>query len=714
MFRLYFLFIKFVVYNKSIFFSLNYFLYKIQFFYLYCCILRAYIYSKNRFTIINKGSFFFISDLLLLPDESTYYLFSIFYDFYFFCYLFMFNFLINCFVYFLFMLFIFFVSFFKFLFFGKFFCIYFFYVFFIFVLVFDLFFLFLIFVSFNFFIFFFDKFFKTPFAGLIFLSKDFLTIEDEDLWVSSNIFYLDLKLIQSDALNIPLKVQEIDVFFTLVTLFFDTQKMNVDYFQYTSDLNLIKEDKDSKKYFRRSKNKSMFNFSKELEKLRSQQHLNQFRQSADYRPSKLFGFYKKFFRSVGLSSGSLHLNRKKNILKRKQFKNRNFNFLNSISFQKHRIEPGSFTPFQNENLTNDLILLRVLRSYKNLNERIESPLNIIKHKNFRENSRFLNFFWFSFPFYLYQINYSISFLNSIILRQSFFLKKICYKIFYFFYFFLFPSNNPSLYIRQNFFNFKDFSLADKKNFDLNFNKLVESYLFILQSNKENQLDDNIDPGKFSMNIVNFSADKKLSKQNQSESLKKKRKNKRDYKRLFRKPITSEYVRVISKKNLKFINEYNLILYKKYPTLRVLDLYKILEYFYFVITNDVDFYESVTFAAKVAVLRDKYGQAIVNDLLSKEDHKQSENVSVQMHYTANQLPYFEELSERSSIIAPINVDDNFKESNHIKEVNDSNIIISAHEKFKIKKKFKFKSIELSSNISNFSKNLLLSYRYRFRS
>jgi len=209
-------------------------------------------------------------------------------------------------------------------------------------------------------------------------------------------------------------------------------------------------------------------------------------------------------------------------------------------------------------------------------------------------------------------------------------------------------------------------------------------------------------------------DKKLNKQNQSESLKKKRKNKRDYKRLFRKPITSEYIRTISKKNLKFTNEYNLILYKKYPTLTVLDLYKILEYFYFVITNDVDFYESVTFAAKVAVLRDKYGQAIVNDLLSKQDHKQSENVSVQMHYTAKQLPYFEELSERSSLIGPNSTDGNLKEPEHTKEVNDSNIVISAHEKFKIKKKFKFKPIELSSNISNFSKNLLLSYRYRFRS
>ncbi len=65
----------------------------------------------------------------------------------------------------------------------------------------------------NFFVFiFFDKIFRTPFAGLILFSKDFLAIEDEDLWISSNIFYLDSKIIQSDSMSIPLKVQDIDVF----------------------------------------------------------------------------------------------------------------------------------------------------------------------------------------------------------------------------------------------------------------------------------------------------------------------------------------------------------------------------------------------------------------------------------------------------------------------------------------------------------------------
>lgn len=722
------MFYNFIFFCKFIFFLLfrffllilSYIFFKIRNLNLDGYFSRFLISLKFCFTIKNNSSFFLISNLLLLPDESTYYLFSIFYDFYFFCYLFLFDFLINFALYLYFGFLIFFISSFKFLFFGEFFCIYFFYIVFILFLFLDFLILFVFIFCLNIIIYFFDKIFRTPFAGLILFSKDFLAIEDEDLWISSNIFYLDSKIIQSDSMSIPLKVQDIDVFFTLVTLFFDTPKTNIDYFQYTLDLNNLKKDRDTKKYFRKSRNRSVFNFAKELDKLRSKQHLNKsdLSNSGGDNSIQLFKFYKKFFKSVGLSFESLHLKRKKRLLISKRFKTRNLHLLNSrssIKVKSQRLESAISAVPQNENLLNDLVLLKVLRSSKTFNNRREVPLIKSNIKEFRGNSRFLNFFWFSFPFYLYHANYFISFLNSLIVGQSFFIKRIYYKCFYFFYSLGYWANNPSSYIRQTFFNYKDFSVLDRKQSDFSFSKLLDSYLFILlgdkssDKEKEAQLDvDNEKVNNLSKNNPDSVGDKKSKKQKQLDKSKKKRKTKRDYKRFLRKPFTSEYVRANSKKNFTFVNEYDLVFYKKYPDLRVLDLYKVLEYFYFVITNDLDFYESVTFAAKVAVLRDKYGQTIVSDLLSKEDHKQAAKVSVQMHYTASTLPYFDDSKEDG-----LDINDDIKESEHIKEVNVSNVMDVEREKAAIKKKFRFKTTQMSSDISIFSKNLLLSYRYRFK-
>jgi hypothetical protein len=170
-------------------------------------------------------------------------------------------------------------------------------------------------------------------------------------------------------------------------------------------------------------------------------------------------------------------------------------------------------------------------------------------------------------------------------------------------------------------------------------------------------------------------------------------------RLRRKWGTSRKSFLISRNRYHFSNVSN-VAGIKYPELRLLHLYKLLEYFYFVFTNDLDFYEGITFSAKVALLRDKYGHAIVADLLDKHDHKQAAKVSVILHVTENT-----EVSERisqndsSGISAPL---ESFQSTAEFVDE-----VVSERQSFRTN------SIKMSPRVSNFARNLLLSYRYRFR-
>jgi hypothetical protein len=122
----------------------------------------------------------------------------------------------------------------------------------------------------------------------------------------------------------------------------------------------------------------------------------------------------------------------------------------------------------------------------------------------------------------------------------------------------------------------------------------------------------------------------------------------------------------------------------------------LEYFYFVLSHDFDFFEEATFSAKVAALRDKYGPAIVADLLAKNDHKQASKVSVVMHVT-----------ETSEIVKEI-VNSKLQVSDLL---SDSTSVLP--EATRRKQAFVVSSLTGSRLVSNFSRDLLLSYRFKFR-
>jgi len=85
----------------------------------------------------------------------------------------------------------------------------------------------------------------------------------------------------------------------------------------------------------------------------------------------------------------------------------------------------------------------------------------------------------------------------------------------------------------------------------------------------------------------------------------------------------------------FSNQYN-NLFEVFPKIELLNLYKLVEYFYFVLINDRDLYETAEYSFIVSTLRERFGSAIVNDLLSTIDHKQAKKVSVIMHIS-DQLP-----------------------------------------------------------------------------
>lgn len=683
------------------------FFFLILFYLLYIfiiCVYHFFISYFSKFFLIFKTcqkSFvfrkfsFIMCALLLLPDESTYYLFSLFFDIYMFFYLFLFKIFFEFFLYIVFCLIIYFFYFFSYLFFNKIFIIFFLCFFFIFIFFLDLFIFFVLFLCMNLFSILFYKLFQVPIAGLIFLSRDFVSIEEEDLWVSSNLFFLDFKIIQAEKLKEKLKIQEIDVFFTLVTLFFSNdQKFNFNYLSYINDLNFIRAKQDLRK--KSLPDDSKTNLSNLLTLVRSGQDFENLQfKILESKNKTIFNFYKKFFKSVFLYNESFHLRKKKKILKQKLIKNRSLylykinrnKMLHSTQTHKSYLQ-NSRIILNNKYLVNDLILSKIFQVYE------KNPVQnnfLLKNLSSRQriNSNFLNFFWFSFPFYVFRANYLLFFFSSLFSFRTFYLqiKYFSFLVLQKLYFFFIPTNDFGNEKFKSFFNFRNFSVSSLKDSDFTFSRLFKvalSLLFI-----------NITDEDFSLNSL---YDKTLDQKNS----KKRRYIKQEQSRLFRKPNTVIFDRLSKHNNTIFLNQYALNVYKKYPNLKILDLYKLLEYFYFVITNDSDFYENVTFASKVAVLKDKYGQAIVNDLLSSHDHKQAKNLILKTSQEYN-----------SRTVKFSNSKNLHYEEESEKKLQDEIFFEEDFDLADKKKIFKYKKIPFSPNISNFSKNLLLSYRYRFR-
>ena len=95
-------------------------------------------------------------------------------------------------------------------------------------------------------------------------------------------------------------------------------------------------------------------------------------------------------------------------------------------------------------------------------------------------------------------------------------------------------------------------------------------------------------------------------------------------------FTVDFSTFVAKPSLKnfrsLINEVsNFFMYlnpKKDFTPSVLDLYKVCEFFFSVGILNPDFYERYRFIIRLKKLREFYGDAIFNDLINPEDHKQS--------------------------------------------------------------------------------------------
>lgn len=102
-----------------------------------------------------------------------------------------------------------------------------------------------------------------------------------------------------------------------------------------------------------------------------------------------------------------------------------------------------------------------------------------------------------------------------------------------------------------------------------------------------------------------------------------------YKRHLKRKGTNLRAFWITKNRFFFPNQYN-NLFDISQKMEFIELYKILEYFYFVLLNDRDLYDMAEYSFIVSSLRDRFGISIVNDLLSNVDHKQASKVSVIMH------------------------------------------------------------------------------------
>lgn len=692
-----------------------------KFFFL---VLGLFNLSKIRISFFSNYRYGSLFTLFVLADESvSYSLFSIFRDVYFFIYVCSSNLFFSYFIYYLYFFFVFFLVFLKFLVFERFSCILFFSLFFSLFILFDFFVVFLFFFILNFFLFFLEKLFKQRLASLFLFSKDFLCLEDEDLWVSSTILYFDDKLIEFENVYVRLKTHEIDVFHTLLHLFFDVHKTNVQYAKYTIDFDLLEMHKiERRKYFR----KISSSFTDQLADLRSKQNsaalINMDKTRLEFR---FFNFYKLFHKLNFMYVESKHLRKKKFLLRNKQIKNRNFKFSHLKSQQKFVTSNISdiFSDFsQKQNLSNESVRLKSFLRFYTSPQRDESLFFVPAHKNFRTNSRFLRFFWFSFPVYLFRVNYFVSWVVLLFSRRYFPIlsERFIDKLYSAIYSWVDPSLEPSDYVRQTFLNSKDFSLYWKKGYQYfsSFDQFLSFVSFAIENeisdiNKDVPVSESEDLDSSALEKSEQKEDlllfqKSAYEQRSKRTVKSKfnkatkiRKSRRKNRLIRRKPLTSRYIWMNTRRKYLFLNSYSFQLYKKYPDLKLIDLYKLLEYFYFVLVNDSDFYQNVDFAAKVALLKDKYGSAIVNDLLSKDDHRQARAVSMQLHVSSDDnltIPQFESggssnSSEFSSLEPDIGAS--------VSDVSD------------IKSKFKLGSHEITPNVSLFAKNLIHSYRNRFR-
>lgn len=589
-----------------------------------------------------------------------------------------------------------------------------------------------------------DRVFKTPVAGLVLLSREFLALEDEDLWVSSNIFYFDWQIQNSRDFQVPLKAKETRVFITLLKLFFDEPLRNLQYSVFASELTDFR-------------NRQRFKY---LEKKR-------FRELTQELTSKhKFRRFKKLRSGVLRSSGSSESRRTEYLLSKSaffisklqsenffyKFLMKNLRFYGKVPTKKKRkkqwieLKTGiarrrvSKLRLQRRAVFSKRITSPgpILSISKVSRSQISSAIGQLQPQNLRNNfvkphliprinlkdfifgsggghqaynqlpkiPRFRRFLWFSLPFYLSltscssMIFYSVSDWRRLLIALTNSIRSKFLGII----FVLFEDSWAMASFYTRYYSPQQIGL-------IQFLKLNNLSFFPFPDNPED-----IGEGLVSIsqkqqiilqkpepviNIKRSAFVKRKSKGGASKEsgeqmqIKQGKKLKAYRKRLRRKRGTAKKNVLILRDRYTFSTNSN-VANIRYPKLRVMHLYKMLEYFYFVLSHDFDFFEEATFSAKVAALRDKYGPAIVADLLAKNDHKQASKVSVVMHVT-----------ETSEIVKEI-VNSKLQASDLL---SDSTSVLP--EATRRKQAFVVSSLTGSRLVSNFSRDLLLSYRFKFR-
>lgn len=614
-----------------------------------------------------------------------------------------------------------------------------------------------------------DIIFKGPIAGLVLLSREFMSIEDEDLWISSNIFYMDLQIKKTKEFILPLKTKEIEAFVTLIKLFFDEPLRDLQYGIFSGALTEFRRSQRAgflerrrsrgllrglvpKRKFRRFKKHKRSGITNVL--LESQQDQFFDKTGLIIPHSKEEKHFYKFviqnLRFYYIKPPTKKKRRKRLILfkhriKKQQilslrFKDRaafskKLNSVQGLSFSTDKILPlinDSLTHMQPQVLRNDLVKPYLVPRVNLKNFIFGRNYEEMLYNQYPKIPRFRRFLWFSLPFYLSLTNSWFLFIYSLNSLRRFF-KAVGDWLGAKFLGIFFAIFEDSWAMGQ----FRTRNYSPRQLTLIQFLRLNNLSFVPLWDNPEDQDDSPVAltqqteiafstemPPKFSSQF-NRSKFKKRQEQaketnskkgsktaesktdkKESEKVKQKKKlKKKAYrKRLRRKRGTTRKNFLVARQRYHFSNVSNVSNIKS-PELRLLDLYKLLEYFYFVLTNDSDFYEVMMFSAKVALLRDKYGQAIVSDLLEKSDHKQASKISVIMHVTEDV-----NINNLSQTLKTQTIE--VVEPNHPVAV-DSNTGALDWAKKQKRHTFKINQGKMPPHVSRFSRDLLLSYRYRFR-
>lgn len=696
--------------------------------------------NLKHFRFCDFSSFFYC--FFLFSDFSFDFFFcndiSIFFDLFFFSKIFFFNF----FVFFLYSVFI--VLLFFHFFFSK--TVFFFFpIFFTFCSI-----LFVLFFCLVIFLFFFNvkflmNFFKDSLVGVFFFSNDFLYIENEDLWISANLFYFDNKIIDSEQLNLSLKASDVEVFYSLLNLFFKFPQNSVDSVYVSFSKNFYQTILGNNPFLYNTETNTIEPYVKAVYQKETRGYLNfgflnfpsvfapfEFKKAdmAFYRVLLKYIFIRKGKSFLYLKKRRSRLNRLKRLLRKKRFKafTKVDNFRLFYGLQQNSLD-GLYTYYNKQYLkenykfednrffSSNLIFLASRFSTKNRHSRLES--------------RFLKSFWISLPFYF--SHFSKFLINAFPNLQAiyFYFSRLSFLFVKFVKEKIFQINSNvtvnslDAQIKQRFVrNVSNFvssenSSSDNDPSDLGiqdssfikfFNqkeskdkiKSTERLIYnnprdgvlevfdILNVNRAGLLDDlrKLNKKKTGGALEEESLTDSLEEENAEDSGFKKKetfpKSKDTKQESLNDKITDFYMkRLFQKKQIQdldnldssvieegskpeqfftkriryrrflrrrgtrlrafwitrnrffFSNQYN-NLFEFKPRIEILDLYRLLEYFYFILINDRDLYETAEYAFVVSTLRERFGRAIVNDLLSTADHKQAKKVSVIMH--VSEKPY----------------------------------------------------------------------------